>query len=86
MGFSTADILGTPLLHVEAKRVERLNFYEALEQAERSIQHTQSRDMPVVINRRNGMTTGDSLVAMRLDHFLDFYCFYLSAKGYSRND
>lgn len=82
LGFSTADILGTPMLHVEAKRVERLNFYEAIEQAERSINRTKSQDMPIVVNRRNGMKTGDSVVALRLDDFLGFYAYYLRAKGY----
>ena len=30
----TADLIGTPALFIEAKRVERLNFHDAMRQAE----------------------------------------------------
>ena len=53
-----ADLLGTPSIFIEAKRVERLNFHDAMRQAERNIEQTQSPDIPVVINRKNRMPTG----------------------------
>lgn len=77
-----ADLLGTPSLHVEAKRVERLNFLEAIKQAEKSLAKTGAPEMPVVVNRRNRMTTGESIVAMRLDAFLDLYGSWLREHGY----
>lgn len=67
------DILGAPGLFIEAKRVERLNFHDALRQAEGNIAKTRSPDMPVVVNRRNRETTGKSLVLLRLDDFLKLY-------------
>lgn len=67
------DILGAPGLFIEAKRVERLNFHDALRQAETNITKTRSPEMPVVINRRNREPTGRSLVLVRLDDFLTLY-------------
>ena len=77
-----ADLLGTPELFVEAKRVERLNFHDALRQAERNIEKTESPDAPIIINRKNRMPTGDSLCLLRLDDFLKFYKAYLKQKGF----
>jgi hypothetical protein len=76
-----ADILGTPDLFIEAKRVERLNFHDALRQAETNIEKTRSESCPVVINRKSRMKTGDSLVLLRLDDFLKFYLSYLQKEG-----
>lgn len=79
-----ADILGTPELFIEAKRVERLNFHEALRQAETNISKTKSESCPVVINRKSRMKTGDSLVLLRLDDFLRFYLAYLRHEGLTK--
>ena len=76
-----ADILGVPELFVEAKRVERLNFHDALRQAERNADKTKSSDTPIVINRKNRQPTGDSLCLVRLDEFLKFYKAYLVQQG-----
>ena len=76
-----ADVLGVPGLFIEAKRVEKLNFMDALRQAETNKQKTRSPEVPVVINRRNRMTTGESLVLLRLDDFLTFYAHYLLNTG-----
>ena len=76
-----ADVLGVPGLFIEAKRVEKLNFMDALRQAETNKQKTRSPEVPVVINRRNRMTTGESLVLLRLDDFLTFYAHYLINTG-----
>ena len=77
-----ADLIGTTGLFVEAKRVERLNFLDALRQAERNIIKTHAPEAPFVVNRRNRMTTGESLVLMRLDGFLPFYRAWLTQEGY----
>ena len=80
-----ADLLGVPELFVEAKRVERLNFHDALRQAERNISKTRSPDAPIVINRKNRMPTGDSLCLLRLDDFFKFYKAYLKQEGFIDN-
>ena len=79
-----ADLIGTTGLHIEAKRVERLNFLEALAQAERSIDKQGAPEVPVVVNRRNHMATGESVVALRLDAFLALYNGWLLAQGYKK--
>jgi hypothetical protein len=71
-----ADLLGTPLVFVEAKRVERLNVRDAMRQAERNIQQTRSPEAPVVITRRNQEALADSLVIMRLK---DWKLMYVAA-------
>lgn len=80
-----ADLLGVPGLFIEAKRVERLNFHDALRQAEKNKMLTNSPEMPVVINRKNRMATGDSLVLLRLDDLLTLYRAYLLNEGYVRD-
>ena len=77
-----ADLLGVPELFIEAKRVERLNFHDAMRQAERNVEQTKSPDIPVVVNRKNRMPTGQSLCLLRLDDLLFFYRYYLKAEGY----
>ncbi len=77
-----ADLIGTTGLFVEAKRVEKLNFMEALRQAEGNIVKTHSPEAAIVINRRNRMTTGESLVLMRLDKFAEFYKSWLILQGH----
>lgn len=60
-------------LGIEAKRVERLNLWEAADQADKHREKMRARGvdvsrlLPAVVARRNRMATGDSLVVMRLD-------------------
>jgi hypothetical protein len=82
----TADLIGTPALFVEAKRVERLNFHDALRQAETNISKTNSMCMPLVVNRRSRMKTGESLCLLRLDDLLKLYRCYLVLNGYTKDD
>lgn len=77
-----SDILGAPDLFIEAKRVEKLNFHEALRQAERNKSLTKAPEVPIVINRKNRQPTGSSLVLLRLDDFLKFYAAYLKENGH----
>lgn len=79
-----ADILGTPELFIEAKRVERLNFHDAMRQAEMNVKKTRSQSAPIVINRKSRMATGESLCLMRLDDFLKFYVAYLRLEGLTK--
>ena len=73
-----ADLVGVRIgrkeLHIEAKRVERLNFWDAMKQAVKNSGHeiatnrseTSLIGIPVVINRRNKVKTEDSLCTLRL--------------------
>lgn len=77
-----ADLLGTPGLFIEAKRVEKLSFREAMAQAEGNVGKRNTEDKPIVITRRNREATGQSVVIMRLDDFLPFYRAWLEREGY----
>lgn len=68
-----ADLDGTPLIHVECKRVERLAPKEAMAQAEAAIAKRRREAMPVVVTRTNGMATEESLVVMRLRDWVALY-------------
>jgi len=80
-----ADLIGTTGLHIEAKRVEKLNFLDAMRQAERSIEKQNAPEFPVVVNRRNHMALGESVVAMRLDQFLVLYSGWLANEGITKS-
>lgn len=45
-----ADVVGLPGIHLEVKRVEKLNIDEALEQA---IRDKRENEIPVVMHRKN---------------------------------
>lgn len=49
------DVVGLPGVHIECKRVERLNVPEAMQQAERDSQRFQD-GIPVLFHRRNRQT------------------------------
>lgn len=63
------DLVGLPGVHIEVKRVERLNIWEAMEQAERDAVKF-SDGMPVVFHRKNRWPW---LVTMRLSDFMKIY-------------
>lgn len=71
------DLAGLPGIAPECKRVEALNFRDAMRQAERN---APAGEVPVVITRRNREATGDSLVVLRLDAFLDMYAAWIAGK------
>lgn len=81
-----ADLLGVPDLFVEAKRVEALNFREALRQAETSISKTRAPELPIVVNRRNRESEGAAVVAMRLDDFIAIYRSHLLFHGHIKQE
>lgn len=63
------DLVGLPGVHMEVKRVERLNLYQAMAQAVRDSERFQD-GVPTVFHRRNRESW---LVTMRLDDWLALY-------------
>jgi len=49
-GIDSPDVKGLPGVHIEVKRVERLNIHEAMKQA---IRDSDGQAMPIVAHRRN---------------------------------
>jgi len=82
----SADLNGTPFLHVEAKRTERFRPYDAMAQAQASLSKSGSEDIPVIITRRNRVPTGESLVLLHLDDFLFLYSLLLQTTGHVPSD
>ena len=62
-----ADVVGVPGVHIEIKRVEKLNIDNAMEQ---SIRDALEDETPVVMHRKNGKKW---LVTMRLDDWMMIY-------------
>ena len=62
-----ADVVGLPGVHIECKRVERLNLEDAVAQAQRD---ARPGEMPVVMHRRN---RGQWLVTMTLADWMKLY-------------
>lgn len=63
----SADVLGLNGVHIECKRVERLNIYDAMEQA---IGDAREGEIPAVFHRRN---RDYWKVTMRLEDFMEIY-------------
>lgn len=59
-----ADVIGIPGLHIECKRVEKLNIDDALEQ---SIRDAKDGEIPVVMHRKNRKPWK---VTLELDEFM----------------
>lgn len=63
------DVVGLPGIHIECKRVERLNVPEAMEQAVRDSERMRD-GVPTLFHRRNRKPW---LVTMRLEDWLKLY-------------
>lgn len=63
------DLVGLPGVHIECKRVERLNVPEAMRQAERDSERFQD-GIPALFHRRNRRPW---LVTLRLEDFMKLY-------------
>lgn len=74
-----ADVIGLPGIHIECKRVERLNLYEAMEQ---SIHDAKEGTIPVVMHRRNNHNW---LATMELNDWIKLYQEYESGKYLQEN-
>jgi len=66
-GVDSPDVKGLPGIHVEVKRVERLNIHEAMQQ---SIKDSGDKAIPVVAHRRN---RDDWLITMRAVDWFRLY-------------
>lgn len=63
-----ADVMGLPGIHIECKRVEKLNLYDAMEQSKAD---AREGEIPVVMHRKNRKGW---LVTMELGQFMNrFY-------------
>lgn len=62
-----ADVIGLPGIHIECKRVERLNLYDAMSQ---SIGDAKKGEKPVVMHRRNHCNW---MVTIGLDDFMELF-------------
>lgn len=62
-----ADVVGLPNIHIEVKRVEKLNSSTAMAQ---SIRDARAGELPVVMHRKN---REGWLVTMRLEDWLRLY-------------
>ena len=60
------DVLGLPFIHIECKRVEKLNLYDAMAQSKADA----GEDMPVVMHRKN---RAKWLVTMELSDWIELY-------------
>lgn len=63
------DLVGLPGIHIEVKRVERLNVPEAMSQSERDSKRFQD-GAPAVFHRRS---RSPWLVTMRLEDWMELY-------------
>ena len=61
-----ADVVGLPGIHIECKRVERLNIYEAVKQSKRDCKE----ELPAVFHRKN---REEWLVTMPLSEWMKLY-------------
>lgn len=62
-----ADVVGLPGIHIECKRVEHLNIYDAISQAK----HDKKDDeLPAVFHRKN---ESKWLVTMELDDWMQIF-------------
>lgn len=73
----TADLVGLPGVHVEAKNVERLNIWSALAQSKRDAEAEGKGEIPAVFFKRN--RTG-FYVAMPLTDFVSIYSVYIKER------
>ena len=69
-----ADVIGLPHIHCEVKRVEKLNIYNAMEQAKRD---AKNNNIPTVFHRKNRCNW---LVTMELDDFMKLYDGYINSE------
>ena len=69
-----ADVVGLDMIHIECKRVERLNIDDAIAQ---SVRDARESETPVVMHRKNNQQW---LVTMRLVDWIEFY------KKWSKSD
>ena len=62
-----ADVVGLPNIHIECKRVEKLNIYNAIAQAKHD---KRENEIPAVVHRKDRCNW---LVTMELNDFMKIY-------------
>lgn len=62
-----ADVVGLPNIHIECKRVQNLNLYNAIKQAQND---ANSNELPTVFHRKDRQ---EWLVTMTLDDWMKIY-------------
>ncbi len=62
-----ADVVGLPGIHIECKRVEKLNLYDAMAQSKADARQGETS---VVMHRKNNC---EWLVTMSLDDWIEIY-------------
>lgn len=62
-----ADVVGLPGIHIECKRVEKLNLYDAMSQ---SVRDAREGEVPTVFHRKNHC---EWLVTMRMEDWMQMY-------------
>lgn len=65
-----ADVVGLPGVHIECKRVQKLNLYDAMAQAKSD---AKEGEIPTVFHRKDRC---EWLVTMRLDDYMKMYKTY----------
>lgn len=70
-----SDVVGLDYMHQEVKRVETLNIYKAMEQAENDSKKT--KKIPMVAHRKNRKKW---LVTMYAENWFELYNEYYSSK------
>ena len=77
----SADVVGLPYIHIECKRVEKLNIDEAMEQARgdaiTAYLFDDEQNLPAVFHRKNGKKWK---VTMYLDDWMKLYQEFYSGK------
>lgn len=63
----SADVVGLPGIHIECKRVEKLNLYDAMSQA---VHDAKEKEIPAVFHRKNNC---EWLVTVELDQWMALY-------------
>jgi hypothetical protein len=72
-GLEGEDVIGLDYIHIECKRVQNLNLYDAMEQSKRDSKEGQS---PAVFHRKNNKRW---LVTMELAEWIKLYNEYYSS-------
>lgn len=69
-GLGNADVIGFPLIHSEVKRNEKLNIFNAYEQA---VRDNKGQNIPTVFHRKTRETWK---VTLSLTYFLEMFACY----------
>ena len=75
---SLADCEGLDGIHIEVKRVEKLNIDNAMEQAERDLETKKEKRIPVVFHRKNRKSW---LATMKFEEWVKLYKSWLKDKS-----